>query len=372
MKPISFVRYKYSTHGGAEKYLSRITQALQKQNTPYEILSTKSYDSHSKIIKVSRWLPRFLQVLQFSQAIRAYAHQHNAFIFSLERIATPAIYRAGDGVHKEWLSIRARQSFANRISWVFKPLNWVYLSLERTCFKNAKAIIANSHRGKEEIIRHYGINADKIHVIHNGIAQKAFDTKASRRILEEEFGLKQDIPLFLYVGSGFERKGVTPLLQLLSQLNEMDFHAFIIGKEKKIKRYKILARKLGLEDKVTFTGIRNDTEQFYAASDIFLFPTRYEPFSNACLEAMGYGCALITTRQNGVSEIVPTPELIMETPEDQNILIHIKKLLQSPSLLHNVQQSHQETTKHMSIEKNLRQTLELTQSIMYENIDTTS
>jgi UDP-glucose:(heptosyl)LPS alpha-1,3-glucosyltransferase len=42
----------------------------------------------------------------------------------------------------------------------------------------------------------------------------------------------------------------------------------------------------------------------YGAADIFLLPTIYDPFSNACLEALASGCPVVTTRANGFSEII--------------------------------------------------------------------
>jgi UDP-glucose:(heptosyl)LPS alpha-1,3-glucosyltransferase len=51
-------------------------------------------------------------------------------------------------------------------------------------------------------------------------------------------------------------------------------------------------------------GAVRDLPALYAASDIFLLPTLYDPFSNACLEALATGLPVITTRDNGFSEII--------------------------------------------------------------------
>ena len=65
-----------------------------------------------------------------------------------------------------------------------------------------------------------------------------------------------------------------------------------------------LAKKLNVENKIFFAGESNKIEKFYAAGDIFVFPTLYDPFANVCLEAMACGLPVITTKMNGASEII--------------------------------------------------------------------
>jgi UDP-glucose:(heptosyl)LPS alpha-1,3-glucosyltransferase len=64
------------------------------------------------------------------------------------------------------------------------------------------------------------------------------------------------------------------------------------------------AKRLSIEDKVSFLGPQEGIERFYAAADVFVLPTLYDPFSNACLEAMASGLPVITTRNNGAAEII--------------------------------------------------------------------
>jgi UDP-glucose:(heptosyl)LPS alpha-1,3-glucosyltransferase len=59
-------------------------------------------------------------------------------------------------------------------------------------------------------------------------------------------------------------------------------------------------------ERVQFLGVVREMPSLYAASDIFLLPTVYDPFSNACLEALAAGLPVITTRANGFSEIIET------------------------------------------------------------------
>jgi UDP-glucose:(heptosyl)LPS alpha-1,3-glucosyltransferase len=63
-------------------------------------------------------------------------------------------------------------------------------------------------------------------------------------------------------------------------------------------------RRFFTEEPVRFLGEVADLRPIYAAADIFILPSIYDPFSNACLEALASGLPVITTRDNGFSEII--------------------------------------------------------------------
>ncbi|MDI6865133.1 glycosyltransferase family 4 protein, partial [Thermodesulfovibrio yellowstonii] len=105
------------------------------------------------------------------------------------------------------------------------------------------------------------------------------------------------------VGSGFKRKGVDTLLKALTILKDQEIFLIVIGKGD-IKQYLKMCKNLDIEKKVLFLGIRKDIENFYALADLFILPTIYDPFSNATLEAMATGLPVITTKNNGASELI--------------------------------------------------------------------
>ena len=147
-------------------------------------------------------------------------------------------------------------------------------------------------------------------------------------------------------------------MQILSQLNNKDFVAFIVGKERKIKYYKKLVKVLSLENQVKIAGVRSDVSDFYNICDIFLFPSYYEPFGNVVLEAMCYGSVVFTTKQNGASEIIDK-EFIMSNPKDFSVVKKIDGLLNDRSSLEEEKQKNLRISQEFSIEKNCEQILEL-------------
>jgi len=341
MSKLYLVREKSTKFGGAEVYLSRLSKVLSNNGIEHKILNSV----------FPRILPSWLRIILFN--LQACLMKKEKFYFSLERIVCPDVYRAGDGVHKIFLSIENKSKF--------NLLHPVYLFLERRCFNNAKHIIANSQMVKNEIIKVYGVDRHKIDVVYNGIQSKEVDYAQSYQKLSNEFDLQSDTPIILYVGSGFKRKGVEEFLGIISKMTTK-CQAFILGKEKKIYYYEQLAKDLGVDNKVVFTGPRTDVVDFYTISDIFLFPTHYEPFSNVVLEAMNFGNAVFTTKQNGAHEIL-SEKYIMSSPKDFSVVDRIDKLLRNKDALRAAKKDNQLMAAKLSIETNMMKTLEIIKKV---------
>lgn len=341
-KKIYLIRSNSTKFGGAENYLLRLSKALNNKNLDYEIINSFS----------PKFIPSWARAILFN--LQVSLTKNEKFYYSLDRITCPDIYRAGDGVHKVFISIEKKSKL--------NLLHPIYLYLERHCFNNSKYIIANSNMVKKQIIETYNVNPRKIEVIYNGIELLNFDYAKSFERLSKEFQIKKGQQILLYVGNGFKRKGVKEFLNIFSQLKTKNLKAFIIGKDKKINYFKNLARQLNIHNQVTFTGQRIDVNDFYAISDIFLFPTHYDPFSNVVLEAMNFENAVFTTNSNGASEILDK-NFIMSNPNDTKVISLIDNLLADKKALNKVKNFNRNKSKLFSINKNLDKTLELINQI---------
>jgi UDP-glucose:(heptosyl)LPS alpha-1,3-glucosyltransferase len=342
-KNLYFVRGNRTKYGGAENYLLRLSNALTSQKINHKII----YSIFPKFI------PSWLRVILFN--FQVCLTKKDKFYFSLDRITCPDIYRAGDGVHKVFLTIE-KKSKTNL-------LHPIYIFLEKKCFNRAKHIIANSQMVKNDIISTYKIAPEKISVIHNGVSTKEFNYQKSFDKLSKEFLLSKDQKILLYVGSGFKRKGVKEFLNIISKLKDLDIKAFVIGKEKNIEYYQQLSRELSIDKQVIFTGARGGVDDFYTIADIFLFPTHYEPFSNVVLEAMSFENAVFTTRQNGASEILNN-DFVMDNPNDFSVITRINHLLENPSKLDDIKKENRLKVKNFSIENNLQKTLKVINEVI--------
>ena len=338
MKKIHLIREKPSKFGGAEVYLSRLSKALKVEGIKYQIVNSI----------FPSFLPSWLRIILFN--FQVCLNKKNKMYFSLERIVCPDVYRAGDGVHKVFLNIENKSKL--------NPLHPIYLFLEKRCFNNAKFIIANSNMIKDEIIDTYGICPNKIDVVYNGVESKTINHESSFKKLSKEFDIDKNSSILLYVGSGFKRKGVEEFLEIIAKLKNQSIKAFIIGKEKNLEYYQQLSKDLKIDKTVIFTGPRADVDDFYTISDIFLFPTRYEPFSNVVLEAMSFENAVFTTRQNGAHEIL-TDEYIMDSSKEFLVAKKIDELLEVPKELRNIKRQNKLIASKLSIELNMQKTIEV-------------
>ena len=77
----------------------------------------------------------------------------------------------------------------------------------------------------------------------------------------------------------------------------------VVGKGRP-ENYRELIARHGLTERVHFGGVVSETAPYYQAADLHLSPTRYDPFSNSCLEALACGCPVVTTPGNGASEVI--------------------------------------------------------------------
>ncbi|NPA55463.1 MAG: glycosyltransferase family 4 protein [Epsilonproteobacteria bacterium] len=331
---LTFLRLKRSKFGGAENYLSRLTDELSKHNVKFTI----------KYSSAPKFLPSWLKIIWYNLEV---CLGKKDIYFSFERVICPDIYRAGDGVHKVFLQTIKKSKF--------NPLHYVYLFIEKRMFQNAKIIIANSNMIKHQITTTYNISPNKIITIYNGIKLKPLSNADD---IKKEFNITNE-KILLYVGSGFERKGVKEVIQIASYLDG-DYKLFIVGKEKRIKWYQDYAKQLGVN--AIFTNTREDVDKFYSLADVFVFPTHYEPFSNVVLEAMSFKCAVITTAQNGASEILPE-EFVMKNPKDYKIEL-LKKLLTNPSYLQSIKEQNYQIASQFTIEKNAKETLKVIQQVL--------
>jgi UDP-glucose:(heptosyl)LPS alpha-1,3-glucosyltransferase len=239
------------------------------------------------------------------------------------------------------------------------------LDLERRAFDpaNTGRVIVNSEMVRREILANFPFPNDRIHLVRNGIEVERF-AKGNREATRKRFGFGPNDRVLLFVGSGWERKGLATLLQAFEMLELPDWvrrsevvqppawstagtpvRLLVVGKGR------IPAKT---SRNVLFTGPMADVENAYAAADLFVFPPIYEPSANVVIEALAAGLPVITTAQNGASEWIEEGwnGTVIDSPVDVAGLAQaISEWLDKPG---------ERTTPDraaMSLERNVRETL---------------
>lgn len=296
---IAFARRGYSASGGAEAYLQRLGRGLVDRGHRVQLIATEDWPQEAWPLGEIIRLPGRSSTAFADELEKRRGQLRCDLLMSLERVWRCDLYRAGDGVHRVWLERRRQfatpwQNFLRR----FNRKHDGVLRLEKSLFSEggAKRIIANSQMVKKQIVDLYGYPAEKIEIVRNGVPLERFRFDPARREqARAELQLRRDEIAVLFAGSGWERKGLRFALEAVARCDDLDIRFLVAGRG---------STKAPESARVRFLGEVADLAPVYAASDIFLLPTIYDPFSNACLEAFASGLPVITTRANGFSEIM--------------------------------------------------------------------
>ena len=310
MTRLAIVRQKYNPAGGAERFVSRALDALAQQATLDVTLITRRWETRAgwHSLKLNPfYLGNVWRDAGFARAVRHTLRQQPFdLVQSHERIAGCDVFRAGDGVHRDWLARRARAlSPLGRLAMWLNPYHHYVCHAEARMFRHPalKAVICNSQMVAAEIHARFGLPHAQLPVIYNGVDTTAFhpDLAAQHRAAtRQQWHIPPEAPTLLYVGSGFARKGVATALHTLARTPSV--YLWVVGHDKHAARYLALAAQLGISDRVRFTGAQNEVKPFYGAADALILPTLYDPFPNVCVEALASGLPVLTSTGCGAAE----------------------------------------------------------------------
>jgi UDP-glucose:(heptosyl)LPS alpha-1,3-glucosyltransferase len=310
---LAIVRQRYTPFGGAERFIARALPALERAGTEVTLIARGAEGWGAR--RLLRVDPFFLGSLwrdrSFARAARqAWRGAGFDLVQSHERIPGCDVYRAGDGVHRKWLETRKEAAtFLGRIGIALSPYHRYVCEVEREMFEHPRlrAVICNSRMVQEEIRRDFRISPDKLHVIYNGVDLEHFHPRLRETLrgpARAELGCSPRDTLFLFVGSGFARKGLEAAIDALARSANEAFWLVVAGRDREQRRYEEQARRAGIGARVRFLGAKEDVRPYYAAADCFVLPSRYDPFPNTALEALAMGLPAIVSSRCGASEIV--------------------------------------------------------------------
>ena len=308
---VALVRSRYDPAGGAERFVQNAVRALRSQGASLTVVTRRWPDHDGSAIVIDPFhVGSLWRDWGFARAACAeLARRRFDLVQSHERIACCDVYRAGDGVHAQWLEERARvQGALARLATRASPHHHYVLAAERALFASArlKAVICNSEMVRAEIAARFATPADKLVLIRNAVDSAAFHPGLRREMgaaVRQQLNIPADAKVALHVGSGFERKGVAALLDAAAQARTKPW-VVVVGRDKRAARYASRARRLGIHARVRFAGAVSDVRPYYAAADCFVLASLYDPQPNAALEAMACALPIVTTPKCGVAELL--------------------------------------------------------------------
>ncbi len=179
--------------------------------------------------------------------------------------------------------------------------NQVIYNMEREGFNEADKILAVSNFTKQKVVDHYGIDPDKVEVVHNAVEFNGYKGRKNS-------GINALDKVVLFLGRLTMQKGPEYFLYAAKRVLEHDPNVtFVVAGTGDMEQFMInKSCELGISDKVRFTGFLSgdDIDRAYSMADLYVMPSISEPFGITPLESLRNGTPVLISKQSGVSEVL--------------------------------------------------------------------
>lgn len=230
-------------------------------------------------------------------------------------------------------------------------------------------IVAISDLVRRQIVARHGLTPEEVEVLHPGVDLGRFRPELSARARPEvrrELALSDEAPLLVFLGSDYARKGLASLLHALVRLPEAQL--LVIGRDPHEERFRRLAERAGVATRTRFVGMRPDPERWLAAGDCFVFPSWFDAFGSAVLEALACGLPAVVSRRAGAAELVAPGKngALVDGPEDEGALVEAIRPLLDPAVREGARaQARAEAERH-PWDRHVVRMLEIYQEVVRE------
>lgn len=185
--------------------------------------------------------------------------------------------------------------------------------VERFAWRAADILVVKSQFMRDELIKLYKMKSTKkVFVIPNGVDYNRYaNARPSAPVLQSIRRGDNSKLVMVYCGRLVRMKNVEFLLHAFARMKTRHHCVLIIlGDGEERGRLEEQARSLGIAQDVRFVGKTNQVEEYFSAADLFVFPSTYEPFGNALVEAMAAGLACVVLKPDGVRVRTASAEIV--------------------------------------------------------------
>ena len=322
-KTIAFCLFKYFPHGGLQHDFLRIAGECQHRGCAIRVYTVSWEGPVPEGFDV-----RIVPVRKASNHGRAKAFAEKVqtllgsgpvdLVVGFNKMSGLDIYFASDSCFAERVAAR---SFFYRLTSRCRT----YLKMEQAVFDpQARArILLIAPQQIDEFRRHYPSAETRFTLLPPGLDehfQPLENLAEARRNIRSEFGVGEDDFLLLQVGSSFKTKGVDRGIQALAALPD-DLRArciYLVAGQGKAAAYRRLAKKLGVNERVRFAGVRQDISEVMAAADLLLHPARTEAAGKTLIESLASGLPVLCSGVCGYAPYVQEASAGLVLPEPFN------------------------------------------------------
>ena len=307
-----------AARGGGETYARCFAKALVEAGHEVHVFAGEQGDPVPGLAfhEVPRPRTRILRRYRFAKRLcRALQGRDFDLVQGFGKSLCMDVFRPGGGCHRAWreqdiLSLEGEfRRLLQRTRRVLSPDQLVVQLMESYQFRKEGGphIIAVSKMTRDHILHHYDLPPERITVLYNGVDTERFHPANKERLradVRREYGLDHDLAI-LFAANNFRLKGLHKLIRALAPVHgqKQEFRLLVAGRDQP-GPFRLLARQLGCDEHVLFLGPCREMERLYAAADVLVHPSFYDPCANVCLEALATGIPVVTSTFNGSGELI--------------------------------------------------------------------
>ena len=373
MWKIGLVLERFTPYGGAEQYALEFAKQLFQRGVEVHLIGFSFPSSLPKGIVshlARRGKTRFTDHWHLFHSVQNVRfHCRLDLVWTMARIPHQEIAQLHGGLHR--LSRRQNllahpHSLGKRLFQLLSPRQWSLLFWENQVYKSQKTLrfLALSHWSLEHLKRAYPHLSSKWQVLYPAVDLQRFSPDEREKWQKQgENPVQKGIP-FLFVAHSPYLKGLPKALEVLFLLRQhIDAKLLVLGDFSKKPFLKWLKKK-NLVEHVFFLGSVKKPEVYYSFAKALLHPTYYDPCSLACLEALAMGVPVVTTRQNGVAELLPS-SWVVESPENTFQMVEtLLKLLSSSRTWEAASEKARQIVTPLGWESHMEQVMKILEEVV--------
>jgi glycosyltransferase involved in cell wall biosynthesis len=221
----------------------------------------------------------------------------------------------------------------------------------------------------KEILIEDGINPEKIITVYSGIDPKRFSKKKNISYLKKEFSITSKTIVLGNIAALVDHKDQETLIKAIALLpGNLKFKLLIVGEGELETKLKQLSSDLGLQDKITFTGFRNDIPEILNLLDIFTMTSKEEGLGTSILDAMINQLPMVVTDGGGIPEMIEHKKggFVAEVKNIIQIYEYLLELINNPALRKEFGMYNGKAVKRFFIDTTINKTIYAYSSLLGE------
>lgn len=316
---IAIIHMRHANLGGTELFLNHLSRYLAEKGEDVTIICRSHVEPSHPAIKFVQLRPfsvgKAHRIWRFAKAVEKHVNDSDYdFVYGLGKTWTHDMLRVGGGTalhHFQYVK-KSKSNLKHKIA--------VKIEKKAMMAGAYQHIVTNSYKSAEEVVEAYHVPSSKISIIHNFVDTRRFDRKRVTKevqLVRSELEIDQQAAVFLFLGTGYKRKGLTETLEAFAKL-DINACLLIVGRESHVDSYKKMAERLGVLENCRFLGESDKPEVYFSIADCYVLPALYEPFGFTVIEALACGTPVITSQNCGAKEVLDES---VSSVVDQNVNI---------------------------------------------------